>query len=280
MKEERRITVLSIVLDAITTFAKIYAGLIFNSYTLMTSGYNTLSDMIIDFMGFSGSVIRGRRASRREPFGYGNAPMFSMIFYGFLLCLLSIFIFVKAFFLKYTFIDLRILLCLIIFSCSLLVWANTLFRYAKSVQSEILMDMTHSTYYDVIIVISLFFFIVLGSFIPVFDLLGSLYGAVLIFFKGFNIIIDNIIMLKGQNDRNKKVINCVENAIKEHDEIFYSNATLVNVKNYYKVILEVLVSDDVCLSDLIIWEESVKEKILCGKVGVKKIDFLVYKKEM
>ena len=278
MRIERRITVVNILINSLVVLAKIYSGLVFNSYSLVVSGYYSLCNMSNDFLGFGASVVRGRRASRKAPFGYGNAPMFSMIFYGLLLCFLGVFIFVKAFFLKYTFIDLKILLCLIVFSCSLLVWANTLFRYAQSVQSEILMDMTHSTYYDAIIVISLFFFVVLGSFIPVFDLLGSLYGAVLIFFKGVNIIIDNVIMLKGQNDRSKKVISCVENAIKEHDEIFYSNVTLVNIKNYYKVILEILVSDEVCLSDLIIWEEAVKEKILCGKVGVKKVDFLVYKK--
>ena len=67
MKEERRVTVLSIGINSLIVFIKIYAGMIFNSYTLISSAYNTLCDTVQDFMGFSGSIFRGRRANRREP---------------------------------------------------------------------------------------------------------------------------------------------------------------------------------------------------------------------
>ena len=80
MKEERRVTVLSIGINSLIVFIKIYAGMIFNSYTLISSAYNTLCDTVQDFMGFSGSIFRGRRANRREPFGYGSYQNYATIF--------------------------------------------------------------------------------------------------------------------------------------------------------------------------------------------------------
>ena len=70
MKRERRLTVFGIIINSLVTFLKIYAGMVFNSYTLMVSGYYTLCNMSQDFLAYSGSVARGRRASRTEAFGY------------------------------------------------------------------------------------------------------------------------------------------------------------------------------------------------------------------
>lgn len=278
MKEERRITVLSIVLDAITTFAKIYAGLIFNSYTLMTSGYNTLSDMIIDFMGFSGSVIRGRRASRREPFGYGKIENYATIFVGFIISILSLFIIIKSFFLKFVETDLKILLVLLIIVVTRLIYSNILFKNAKSIQSEMLMDISHASYYDAVCSAASVFFIFLGSIIPVFDLFGSLLFGINMAHKGINIIINNLISLNCQNDQSKKVIKKIEDIIKDGEGITYSNCNLINNNKFYKVVIEILIDDDVTLHDLVLWEEYLKGNIKSSKLNIKYVEFLIYKK--
>ena len=69
----------------------------------------------------------------------------------------------------------------------------------------------------------------------------------------------------------------IENIIRDGDGISYSNCTLINVKHFYKVVIEILIDDDVSLHDLILWEEYLKEKIKLGKINVKYVDFLVYK---
>ena len=278
MKEERRITVLSIVLDAITTFAKIYAGLIFNSYTLMTSGYNTLSDMIIDFMGFSGSVIRGRRASRREPFGYGKIENYATILVGFIISILSLFIIIKSFFLKFVETDLKILLVLLIIVVTRLIYSNILFKNAKSIQSEMLMDISHASYYDAVCSAASVFFIFLGSIIPVFDLFGSLLLGIIMAHKGINIIINNLISLNCQNDQSKKVIKKIEDIIKDGEGITYSNCNLINNNKFYKVVIEILIDDEVTLHDLVLWEEYLKGNIKSSKLNIKYVEFLIYKK--
>lgn len=277
MKEERKVVVTSLFINALVIFAKIFSGLVFGSYTLIVGGYYTLCNFTSDFLGFSSSLVRGRKASKKEPFGYGKLPMYAMSSYGLIIVLVGLFVLIKAFFLKYDYIDLRIILPIMVIVFSLFVFVKILFKKGKDVQSEMLMDITHDTYFDGIISVIGIFFIVLGSFMPIFDLLGVIFVSLLIINKGIKIIVDNILLVKGQNDLSKKIIKAVEGSMKECDGIYYSNCNLINVRNYYKAVVEVLVDDEVILSDLIMWEEYVKGKIKSLRFGIKMVDFLIYK---
>ena len=277
MKEERKVVVTSLFINVLVIFAKIFSGLVFGSYTLIVGGYYTLCNFTSDFLGFSSSLVRGRKASKKEPFGYGKLPMYAMSSYGLIIVLVGLFVLIKAFFLKYDYIDLRIILPIMVIVFSLFVFAKILFKKGKDVQSEMLMDITHDTYFDGIISVIGIFFIVLGSFMPIFDLLGVIFVSLLIINKGIKIIVDNILLVKGQNDLSRKIIKAVESSMKECDGIYYSNCNLINVSNYYKAVVEVLVDDEVILSDLIMWEEYVKGKIKSLRFGIKMVDFLIYK---
>lgn len=277
MKEERKVVVTSLFINVLVIFTKIFSGLVFGSYTLIVGGYYTLCNFTSDFLGFSSSLVRGRKASKKEPFGYGKLPMYAMSSYGLIIVLIGLFVLIKAFFLKYDYIDLRVILPIMVIVFSLFVFAKFLFKKAKDVQSEMLMDITHDTYFDGIINAIGIFFIVLGSFMPIFDLFGVIFISLLIINKGIRIIVDNILLVKGQNDLSKKIIKAVESSMKECDGIYYSNCNLINVRNYYKAVVEVLVDDEVILSDLIMWEEYVKGKIKSLKFGIKMVDFLIYR---
>lgn len=277
MKRERRVTVLSIGINCIVTFIKIYAGMIFNSYTLMVSGYNTLSDTIVDFMGFSGSVARGRRASRKEPFGYGKRECLSFSFVGLIILLVGLFIIIKIFFLEFTTTNIKILFVLLLLALVQFIFSNYVFKNAKSIQSEMLMDMAHTSYYDAALDVLVIFFAFLANIMPVFDLIGALFLGVILIYKGVNIIIRNFISLNCQNVRSKKVITKIENIIKDGEGINYSNCTLVNVKDFYKAVIEITIDDNVSLHDLIMWEEYLKDNIKSSNLKVKYIEFLTYK---
>lgn len=278
MRVERRITVFGIIINSLITFLKIYAGMVFNSYTLMVSGYYTLCNMSQDFLGFSGSVIRGRRASRTEAFGYGKIPLLSLTFYGLIIFFLGVFIFVKANTLNYVITDFRIVAILFILLFALWLFSRNLFKNAKMIQSEMLMDMAHFSYYDLILTLFSFLFIFISSFIPIFDMFGSLFLGFIIILKSINIILNTFVMLKGQNDQNKKIIKRVENIINEGDGIYYSNCNLINVKNFYKISIEILVDDSVSIGDLVLWEYHLMEKIRVSKLHISMVEFLIYKK--
>lgn len=278
MKRERRLTVFGIIINSLVTFLKIYAGMVFNSYTLMVSGYYTLCNMSQDFLAYSGSVARGRRACRTEAFGYGKWPLLSLVFYGLIIFFLGLFVFIKSFSLNYVRTDLKILFIILIVLVSLVMFARNLFKNAKDIQSEMLMDMAHYTAYDFYLSLVSIIFIVISSFIPVFDMFGSLYLSLMIMLKSVNVMLNAFVMLNGQNDQNKKIIKTVEKIINEGDGIYYSNSNLVNVKNFYKISIEVLVDDDVNLTDLILWEYHLMEKIRVNRLHISMVEFLIYKR--
>lgn len=278
MKRERRLTVFGIIINSLVTFLKIYAGMVFNSYTLMVSGYYTLCNMSQDFLAYSGSVARGRRASRTEAFGYGKWPLLSLVFYGLIIFFLGLFVFIKSFSLNYVRTDLKIIVVIFIVLVSLALFARNLFKNAKDIQSEMLMDMAHFTAYDYYLTLISIIFIVISCFIPLFDMFGSLYLSLMIMLKSVNVILNAFVMLNGQNDQNKKIIKSVEKIINEGDGIYYSNSNLVNVKNFYKISIEVLVDDDVNLTDLILWEYHLMERIRVNKLHISMVEFLIYKK--
>lgn len=277
MRVERKIAICDIVIVCLIALAKIFSGSVFSSFALMVSGYYTLCVLTNKLLSFTASIVKGRRVSLKEPFGYGKNEMYSMMVYGLIICLLGLFIFIKTFFLKYYFVDLKIILPIIVSVLSLFIMSKILFKVAKSIQSEMLMDMMHVNFFDGIYTVLTIFFISLGGFIPVFDMLGALFGAILIFMFGLKIIENNFILVNGQNDLNKKIIKKVELALKECDGIYYSNCNLINIRNYYKVVIEILINDNVDIEDLIIWEEYVKGKIKLNNFEVKLVDFLVYK---
>lgn len=277
MKNERKNTVLSIVIDALVTFAKIYAGLIFNSYTLVVSGYNSLLDASLSFTAYTGSIFRGRRANKKEPFGYGKKEHITLIILGIFIIALGLFIIGKSFFLNYKVTDLKILVPLFIISMCLLVFANYLFKMAKQEQSIMLIDISHDNFYDGVITIISVFFIFLSNFIPIFDMLGCIFGGIVFVVKGLNIVINNILLIYGQNDQSKVVAKNIKKYINEVEGIKYSNCNLINVKNFYKVTIEVLIKDDVSLNDLILWEEYQRSNIKASKLNIKYIEYLIYK---
>lgn len=131
MKEERKMVVTSLFINALVIFAKIFSGLVFGSYTLIVGGYYTLCNFTSDFLGFSSSLVRGRKASKKEPFGYGKLPMYAMSSYGLIIVLVGLFVLIKAFFLKYDYIDLRIILPIMVIVFSLFVFAKILFKKVK-----------------------------------------------------------------------------------------------------------------------------------------------------
>ena len=157
-------------------------------------------------------------------------------------------------------------------------FARNLFKNAKDIQSEMLMDMAHYTAYDFYLSLVSIIFIAISSFIPVFDMFGSLYLSLMIMLKSVNVMLNAFVMLNGQNDQNKKIIKAVEKIINEGDGIYYSNSNLVNVKNFYKISIEVLVDDDVNLTDLILWEYHLMEKIRVNRLHISMVEFLIYKR--
>lgn len=277
MKKERLVTISALIIGTVITLIKIFSGMIFDSYTLLVLGYFTLISMLIIFMAYFGSVVRGRRVNLNEPFGFGKLENISIIFFGLTLCLIWVFIVIKSFFLEYLNTDLR--LVFIIFSISLiqLLMANLIFKNAKDIQSEMLMDIAHTTYHDATFSFLSIIIVVLSWLHPSLDQFGVLLYSLLILYKGLQIIFYNFILLKGQNDNSKEIFKEVKKIINNQKYITYSNANLVNINNFYKITIELLVDDEISLGDLIFLEKRIRRKVKWDHTNIKMVEFKVFK---
>lgn len=273
MKKERRITALGLIVDTLVTLIKIYGGLVFNSYAILTSGFYTVVNMGDNFLAYTGSILGGRRANKKEPLGYGKKQIMTYLVFGIIIVLLSVFIFLKSFFMTYSSTDIRLSILMTVVIVADLSWATFQFRNAKSIQSNMLMDASHDDFYDVLVTIVVVLFSILSNYVVIFDLLGSIFVSIILLIKGIKIICNSYVYLTGQNDKSKKIIKIIKDVIDEIEYVDYVDSNIINTKKYYKLIIELKTITDISLSDLIIQEMIIKEKIREKNNKIKLIEF-------
>ncbi len=278
MKKERIYTVVGFVVNILITIIKIFSGIVFSSYTLMVGGYYTLTDIAHEFIAYSGSLARGRRASKKEPFGYGFIESLSICLFGAVLIAIAVYVLIKSCYLNYTATDIRLIFIVGFLFVFKFLSANIIFAYAKSIQSQMLMESAISSYKDSLTSIGIFLLIFISFKYPLVDQIGSIFMGILIMLKGIKIIIDNIILIKGQNDNVKTINNKLKKIVATDGKIMYSNSNLINVLDFYKVDIEILVDDEISIYDLLKWQRKIKRIIKKEKLNIKFIEFTVYKK--
>ena len=261
MKKERVVTLIDLLISIGVIILKIWAGLVFTSYTLICSGYYSLIDVFEDSLVFVSGLVRGRRSSKKQPFGFGSKEIICQLFIGFVIVCVGLFVFAKTYFLRYNTVDLQIILVVILVGIAKLIYANIEFEESKKIQSIVLKDFAKDSYFDGLITLSLLLFIVLAHFMPVFDMLGVIIGSILILVKGSKIIFDSYLLLKGENTLNKQDKKIVEEVISKFSKVSYADLDIIKINNVWKLTIIVNVDDDMTLTDFYFLEMSIKDKI-------------------
>lgn len=277
MKKERKSLVFSMFINLTVSILKIIGGLFLNSYTLVTAGYYTLCDFSTEVLAFIGSIIGHKRANKKHPFGYGKSEYIVQILVGVIFIFLAIYIFIRSLYLEYaqanpiiTFVILAVILMQFLNS-------NYLLQIGKDIHSQMLFASCHSSYFDALLTIISSLFILLSVWFSFFDYLGVLLIIILIFYKGLRIIFDNIILINGQNDNSDKITNKIKNIVKKTKDVTFSTVSLVNVKNYYCVTVEIGVKDALTMGELLRLEFHLRKHIHQNIKTIKTIDFEILK---
>ena len=278
MKKERKSLVFSMFINLVVSMLKIIGGTFLKSYTLITSGYYTLCNFSEEFLATIGSIIGHKRANKKHPFGYGKTEYCAQILVGVLFILLAIYLFVKSLFLEYA--QTEPILAFVIISVTLMLFLNSnyLLQIGKDIHSQMLFASCHSSYYDALLTIISSLFIFLSVWVSFFDYLGVLLIIILIFYKGLRIIFDNIILINGQNDNSDKITNKIKSIVKKTKDVTFSSISLVNVKNYYCVTVEIGVEGALTMGELLRLEFYLRNQIHQSIKTIKTIDFEILKK--
>ena len=278
MKKERKSLIFSMFINLTVSILKIIGGLFLGSYTLVTNGYYTLCDFSEEVLAFIGSLIGHKRANKKHPFGYGKTEYIAQILVGVIFILLAIYIFIKSLYLEYA--QTNPIIIFVILSVTLMQFLNSnyLLQIGKDIHSQMLFASCHSSYYDALLTIISSLFILLSVWVSFFDYLGVLLIIILIFYKGLRIIFDNIILINGQNDNSDKITNKIKNIVKKTKDVTFSSISLVNVKNYYCVTVEIGVEDALTMGELLRLEFYLRNQIHQSIKTIKTIDFEILKK--
>ncbi len=278
MKKERKSLIFSMFINLTVSILKIIGGLFLGSYTLVTNGYYTLCDFSEEVLAFIGSLIGHKRANKKHPFGYGKTEYIAQILVGVIFILLAIYIFIKSLYLEYA--QTNPIIIFVILSVTLMQFLNSnyLLQIGKDIHSQMLFASCHSSYYDALLTIISSLFILLSVWVSFFDYLGVLLIINLIFYKGLRIILDNIVLINGQNDNSDKITNKIKSIVKKTKDVTFSSASLVNVKDYYCVTIEIGVEDALTMGELLHLEFYLRNQIHQSIKTIKTIDFEILKK--
>ena len=277
MKKERKSLIFSMFINLTVSILKIIGGLFLGSYTLVTNGYYTLCDFSEEVLAFIGSLIGHKRANKKHPFGYGKTEYIVQILVGIIFIFLAIYIFIKSLYLEYA--QPNPIITFVIISVTLMQFLNSnyLLQIGKDIHSQMLFASCHSSYYDALLTIISSLFIFLSVWVSFFDYLGVLLIIILIFYKGLRIILDNIVLINGQNDNSDKITNKIKSIVKKTKDVTFSSASLVNVKDYYCVTIEIGVEDALTMGELLHLEFYLKNQIHKNIKTIKTIDFEILK---
>lgn len=278
MKKERKSLVFSMFINLVVSMLKIIGGTFLKSYTLITSGYYTLCNFSEEFLATIGSLVGHKRANKKHPFGYGKTEYCAQILVGVIFIFLAIYLFVKSLFLEYA--QTEPILAFVIISVTLMLFLNSnyLLQIGKDIHSQMLFASSHSSYFDALLTIASSLFILLSVWISFFDYLGVLFIIFFIFYRGLKIIADNIILINGQNDNSEKITNKIKSIVKKTKNVTFSSVSLINIKNYYCITVEIGVEDALTMGELIRLEYSLRKKIQTNIKNIKDIDFEILKK--
>ena len=277
MKKERKSLIFSMFINLVVSLLKIIGGIFLKSYTLITSGYYTLCDFSEEVLAYIGGLIGHKRANKKHPFGFGKSEYIAQILVGVIFILLAIYLFIKSLYLEYA--QTNPIIAFVIISVTLMQFLNSnyLLQIGKDIHSQMLFASSHSSYFDALLTIISSLFILLSVWVSFFDYLGVLFIIIIIFYRGIRIIFDNIILINGQNDNSEKITNKIKSIVKRSKNVTFSAVSLVNVKNYYCVTIEIGVEDAITMGELLRLEFSLRKKIHNNIKSIKTIDFEILK---
>ena len=272
IKEQQTLSI-NMIINLLLVVIKITIGIVFNSYILITCGYYTLVNYIEEIICYIGSIIGMRKANIKYPFGYGRFNNILHIIIGIIFMLVGVYIFENTFYLEFINVNYNIIFILIGIILMHFLIANYLFDISKNIFSQALYVISKNNYYEAFINIFMSILIIISIWVPIVNLYGCLFIAILIFIKGLIIIINNFNIMHSQNDTSKKINDKIKRVISKYDKIKFNTIYINNIKNYFTITIEIIIDNDLTLPELLKIEKKVKYNIYKEKLNIRYIDF-------
>lgn len=268
MKLEFKILIYSMINNLAISIIKVVGGILFGLSSLFADGMHTFSDFVTDIVCLIGAKISKKRPTKMHPFGFGKVEYLTNLFVGIVLLLLGIFIIYNGFGHKETIPPLSLLILLFVVFMLKLIAILVMHKTGEKINSQLLITSVKESTADLYSTIGVIIITILLQFsekikiLKYSDMVGSVLIGIIVLRSAYQIIRENSLLLIGEVEDNKEVIEKVKEFVLQEKEIEDTKVCLVKYGSYYQLQLIIVMNPKISLSKVTKIEDEIKRKIV------------------
>lgn len=277
--KERKIILITALLNLIVASIKLITGIVFSFSTLISDSIQSFIDFFTDIASLIANKIGKRRANKIYPFGYGQVYYVSNLLTGILLFMVGIFVLFQIFASKNNFIpNLYVLFILLVALIIKMIVIVILREYGENTKSELLIESYKESRTDFIstcVVIGVLIISFFEEYIPKIiniDKIGSVGMAFYIFYTSVKMIVSNTRGILINDEGNEDIKKSIVKELEQFKELKISNIRIIKISYYYSVFLQIDVENSIKIDDFLKIEKAIKKHLKSMNHRIKYID--------
>lgn len=240
----------SIITNSFLSVIKIVTGIIFSSGALLTDGIHSLSDLFTDLVAIVGNILARKPADEEHPYGHGKIEYLTSLAIGLVVIIVGIKVIYESFMHNIVIPSIIVGVVSLITILAKLFLSNYIIRQGEMLNNNILIASGKESRMDVISSVVVFISIGLMqlsrniSFLEYSDKIASIIVGVFIIKSGIDILKDNISVVLGKQETDKKVIKELKNMIKSTEGVLGIRSLVIMKFGHKSSINLVIVMDE------------------------------------
>ena len=250
MNKITKVMMNSIITNSFLSVIKIVTGIIFSSGALLTDGIHSLSDLFTDLVAIVGNILARKPADEEHPYGHGKIEYLTSLAIGLVVIIVGIKVIYESFMHNIVIPSIIVGVVSLITILAKLFLSNYIIRQGEMLNNNILIASGKESRMDVISSVVVFISIGLMqlsrniSFLEYSDKIASIIVGVFIIKSGIDILKDNISVVLGKQETDKKVIKELKNMIKSTEGVLGIRSLVIMKFGHKSSINLVIVMDE------------------------------------
>lgn len=268
MKLEFKTLIYSMINNLVIAIIKIVGGVIFGLGSLFADGMHTFSDFVTDIVCLIGAKISKKKPTKNHPYGFGKVEYLTNLFVGIVLLLLALYIIISSFFKEAVIPPLSVLILLVIVFGLKALAIFIMNKIGVKINSQLLVTSVQESKADLYSTIGVVIITILLQFaekVPVLhyaDVVGSVLIGLIVFKTAISIIIDNSLLLIGEEEDNEEANDKVKEFVMHWKEVKDADISLIEYGPYYRLQLTLELDSKLNLRQVTKIEEDIKKDII------------------
>lgn len=268
MKLEFKTLIYSMINNLVIAIIKIVGGVIFGLGSLFADGMHTFSDFVTDIVCLIGAKISKKKPTKNHPYGFGKVEYLTNLFVGIVLLLLALYIIISSFFKEAVIPPLSVLILLVIVFGLKALAIFIMNKIGVKINSQLLVTSVQESKADLYSTIGVVIITILLQFaekVPVLhyaDVVGSILIGLIVFKTAISIIIDNSLLLIGEEEDNEEANDKVKEFVMHWKEVKDADISLIEYGPYYRLQLTLELDSKLNLRQVTKIEEDIKKDII------------------